>query len=64
MSDVDSLNLNITCPATGGSNLPVMVFIAGGGFMLGGNWFPQWDFGRLVKLSAEQGTPFIGVLIK
>jgi carboxylesterase type B len=61
---VDSLNLNVTCPTTAATNLPVLVFIAGGGFFLGGNWFPQYDFGRLVRLSVEQGTPFIGIVLK
>ncbi|KAK3312722.1 Alpha/Beta hydrolase protein [Apodospora peruviana] len=69
MSDVDGLNLNITTPdistteKAGKPLFPVLVFIHGGGFGTGGNWWPQYDFGRLVKLSNDLGTPIIGVSI-
>ncbi|KAF2995977.1 hypothetical protein E8E14_004570 [Neopestalotiopsis sp. 37M] len=66
MSDVDGLNLVITVPnaAAGKSdykNLPVLVFLHGGGYALGSNWWPQYDFTKLVRLSVEQGGPIIGV---
>ncbi|KAK3381026.1 Alpha/Beta hydrolase protein [Podospora didyma] len=69
ISDVNGLNLNITIPGrantivTQRNLLPVLVFIHGGGFGIGGNWWPQYDFARLVKLSSDLGKPMIGVNI-
>jgi carboxylesterase type B len=69
MSEVDGLNLNITIPgsvlnaASQTKNLPVLVFIHGGGFGIGGNWWPQYNFGRLVRLSTDLGQPIIGINI-
>ncbi|KAF2144753.1 uncharacterized protein K452DRAFT_285078 [Aplosporella prunicola CBS 121167] len=66
--DLNGLNLNITVPALAlegqGSTrrpLPVIVFVHGGGFFIGANSWPQYDFGRLVRLAAEKGKPVIGV---
>lgn len=65
MSGLKSLNLNITVPDIRIQEpLPVMVFIHGGGHLMGANYFPQYDMARLVKLSMEVGTPVIGVNIK
>ncbi|KAK3681248.1 Alpha/Beta hydrolase protein [Podospora appendiculata] len=67
ISEIDGLNLNITVPGSvtvdtqPTKGLPVVVFIHGGGFNIGGNWWPQYDFARLVRLSAELGKPMIGV---
>lgn len=57
--------MNITVPTGTKSEdqLPVLVFIHGGGFAIGGNWWPQYDFARLVELSVEAGKPFIGINI-
>lgn len=69
ISDVDCLTINITIPGGVGKggpqmkDLPVLVFIPGGGFIMGGNWWPQYDFAKLVKLSAELGKPIIGITI-
>ena len=66
-SDVDCLNLNITFPRESldeASGLPVFVFIHGGGFYNGSNAWPQYDQGRIVKLSSDLGIPVIGVGIK
>lgn len=68
VSDLDGLTLNITVPSQADGigkirDLPVLVFIHGGGFSLGGNWWPQYDFARLVKLSADLGKPMIGINI-
>ncbi|KAF2094412.1 alpha/beta-hydrolase [Rhizodiscina lignyota] len=62
VSDSNGLNLNITSP-TGGSKLPVVVFIHGGAFGIGANWYPHYDFKRLVRMSIEQGMPIIGITI-
>lgn len=65
MSDVDGLTLNITVPQDASQDkLPVLVWIHGGGFALGANWWPQYDFGRFVKLAQREGTPFIAVGIR
>jgi carboxylesterase type B len=65
MSGTDCLNLNITMPDTTSKKpLPVMVFVHGGGFIMGANYWPQYDPSRLVKLSAEIGMPVIAVNIK
>ncbi|KAH7378730.1 para-nitrobenzyl esterase [Pyrenochaeta sp. MPI-SDFR-AT-0127] len=64
MSGTDCLNLNITIPDEKTSEpLPVMVFIHGGGFLMGSNYWPQYDPSRLVKLSASLEMPVIVVNI-
>ncbi|KAJ9288700.1 hypothetical protein DTO021C3_3729 [Paecilomyces variotii] len=62
-SDLDGLNLNIAVPegTTSASKLPVFLFIHGGGFAIGANSWPQFDWTRLVKLSAEKGFPIVAV---
>lgn len=66
-SDTEGLNLNITVPPAGtpkpAGGFPVLAFIHGGGLFIGANWWPQYDFKRLVKFGAETGRPFIGVNI-
>lgn len=53
MSDLEGLHLNITVPSLGdgesglSQNLPVLVFIHGGGFMVESNGWPQYDLARL-----------------
>jgi carboxylesterase type B len=57
--------LNIFCPVNARPlSLPVLVFIHGGGFQIGSNWWPQYDLRRLVLLSIEIGQPIVGVGIK
>ncbi|KAF2000989.1 para-nitrobenzyl esterase [Amniculicola lignicola CBS 123094] len=66
MSGLECLNLNITVPELKGTDhglLPVIVFIHGGGYIIGGNWWPQYDPARLVKLSAERDYSIIAVNI-
>lgn len=69
-SDLECLNLNITAPLVKGKlptvqdQLPVFVFVHGGGFSVGSNAWPQNDLAAIVKLSAELGSPVIGVGIK
>ncbi|GAQ03075.1 uncharacterized MFS-type transporter C18.02 [Aspergillus lentulus] len=62
-SDLNCLNLNITVPAgtTETSNLPVFLFIHGGGLVLGANSWPQFDYARFVKLSVEKNLPIVAV---
>jgi carboxylesterase type B len=65
-SETLGLNLIITIPEsprqpTHRGNLPVLVFLHGGGFAIGSNWWPQYDFSRLVKLASRKGQPVIGV---
>lgn len=63
-SEEDCLNLNITVPKESSSGLPVVIFVHGGGFSIGSNAWPQYDFRRLVDLSVREGTPIIGINIK
>lgn len=65
-SATECLNLNITAPKDLNSscNLPVVVFIHGGGFAIGSNSWPQYDFRRLVDLSIQNSTPILGINIK
>jgi carboxylesterase type B len=64
MSSTECLNLNITVPplaSVANTVLPVMVFIHGGGFIMGANSWPQYDPARLVRMSADLGSPLIVV---
>lgn len=67
-SELDGLNLNISIPEAASRSplekkLPVFVFIHGGGYAIGGNWWPQYDTAALVRLSVEQGSPIVAVNI-
>jgi carboxylesterase type B len=64
MSGTECLNLNITVPNIEGKGLPVMVFVHGGGYMMGGNHWPQYDPSRLIGVAVKTGMPVIGVNIK
>jgi carboxylesterase type B len=65
-SGTECLNLNITTPSNVApeSNLPVIVFLHGGGYAIGSNAWPQYDFRRIVALSMTNNRPVIGVNIK
>jgi carboxylesterase type B len=63
ISDLHGLHLNITAPI-GAKNLPVLVFIHGGGFAVGSNAWPQYNHARLVNLSVKKGLPIVAVGIK
>ncbi|ORY15879.1 carboxylesteras-like protein [Clohesyomyces aquaticus] len=64
MSGLDSLNLNITVPDIKIEKpLPVMVWIHGGGYMIGSNHWPQYDPSRLVIAAADQNLPVIVINI-
>ncbi|WAO90085.1 Carboxylesterase [Fusarium falciforme] len=64
-SGTECLNMNITVPqeASPSSKFPVMVFIHGGGFFTGANWWPQVDTKQIVRLSIQQGQPIIAINI-
>lgn len=65
-SDLDCLHVNIAAPegTTSASNLPVLVFIHGGGFNIGANSWPQFDWNRLVALSQSRDLPIVAVSMK
>ncbi|KAK1994527.1 carboxylesterase [Colletotrichum falcatum] len=65
LSGTECLNLNLTVPleAKGSQPLPVLVFIHGGAFMTGSNWWPEYDMKRIVQLARKQGKPIIAANI-
>ncbi|KAK1454422.1 carboxylesterase [Colletotrichum cuscutae] len=65
LSGTECLNLNLTAPLEIGDlkQVPVLVFIHGGGFGTGSNWWPQYDTKRIVQHSNKLGKPVIAVNI-
>lgn len=63
-SATECLSLNIAVPEKAEGQLPVFVFIHGGGFATGSNAWPQYDLVRIVKLSQDIGKPVVGVQMK
>ncbi|KAJ4250196.1 hypothetical protein NW762_012011 [Fusarium torreyae] len=63
ISGTECLNLNIVAPASSKASnaLPVLVYIHGGGFSVGANWWPQFDMKRIVQVSIDIGKPIIGI---
>lgn len=64
ISDLDGLNLNLTLPAKGGKDLPVVVYIHGGGFAFGSSWYPHYDQSKVISLAEEMNQSIIGVNFK
>ncbi|KAK6516055.1 hypothetical protein TWF506_005968 [Arthrobotrys conoides] len=62
-SEEEGLNVVITVPkgVKPGEKLPVVVWIHGGYWVVGGNSWPQYDLQNLVDLSVKQKKPVIGV---
>lgn len=59
----DCLNLNIVRPSGIHGNLPVMVWIYGGGWQMGSNADPRYNLSYIVEQSVLSGKPVIGVSI-
>ncbi|CAI6090672.1 unnamed protein product [Clonostachys chloroleuca] len=59
----DCLSINVVRPAgiSPDTNLPVLVWIYGGGFDGGGTSDPRYNMSGLVQLSQEIGKPIVGV---
>jgi carboxylesterase type B len=64
MSDHHGLNLNITVPQDGGENLPVVVYIHGGGFTFGSSSYSHYDQSKVVELSVIMDQPIVAVNFK
>ncbi|KAF9165261.1 hypothetical protein DFQ26_000364 [Actinomortierella ambigua] len=69
-SERDGLNLNVFAPhpsvlekRSGKDPLPVLVWVHGGGFQIGGSYIPQYDGTNLVAQSISRGEPIIYVSI-
>ncbi|KAK6379865.1 hypothetical protein LTS17_005939 [Exophiala oligosperma] len=69
-SDTDCLRLNITQPppppsgrSTEGGPYPVLVYLHGGGFVVGGPHLPIFDGAHFVSRSVSQGNPIVFVAI-
>jgi carboxylesterase type B len=70
MDEFECLHINVTVPksalsaqTSNGSNLPVYVWVHGGGLSVGSNSWPQYDLQSLVERSVEVGKPIVGVAI-
>jgi carboxylesterase type B len=69
MDEFSCLQVNVTVPkdhlekAAGGEQLPVFVWVHGGGLSFGSNNWPQYNLNRFVERSVETGNPVIGVAI-
>ncbi|KAL1603825.1 hypothetical protein SLS60_005416 [Paraconiothyrium brasiliense] len=69
MDEFDCLQLNVTVPkdhlekVAQGEQLPVFVWVHGGGLSFGSNNWPQYNLTRFVERSIEIGQPVIGVAI-
>ncbi|KAF4333428.1 para-nitrobenzyl esterase [Fusarium beomiforme] len=67
ISDLDGLNLDIVVPEAAvkehQASLPVLVWIHGGGYIIGDTGLPHCDLGPIVAYSQSIGKPIIGVAI-
>lgn len=69
MDEFSCLQVNVTVPkdhlkrVAQGEQLPVFVWVHGGGLSFGSNNWPQYDLTRFVERSVEIGKPVIGVAI-
>ncbi len=64
-SDTDGLTLNINVPIVDTAvNLPVLVFVPGGGFTSGSADYPEYDLARITQMSVDLGQPMLSVGVK
>ncbi|KAL6405278.1 hypothetical protein AUP68_12122 [Ilyonectria robusta] len=68
MDGLECLNLNISVPnLPGGSNsarqLPVLVYLHGGAFLFGSNWYPHYSQEKFVELAQRRGSAVIAVIL-
>lgn len=59
----DCLTLNVVRPSSGATNLPVGVWIHGGGLYTGGSSDPRYNLSFIVQQSTYARSPFIAVSI-
>lgn len=57
----DCLTVNVVRPTGDYKDLPVLVWIYGGGFIVGGSAYPQYNLSGIVKVSQDMGQPIIAV---
>ncbi|PSN63436.1 alpha/beta-hydrolase [Corynespora cassiicola Philippines] len=68
MHELDCLHLTVTVPkpshgSPAYTNLPVFVWVHGGGLSMGSTSWPQYDLRAFVARSAELGKPVVGVAV-
>ncbi|KAL4886183.1 Alpha/Beta hydrolase protein [Aspergillus karnatakaensis] len=61
VDELNSLNLNIVLPpaSAGPGPFPVLLWLHGGAFTIGGNHLPVYDGANLASWAAERGTPTV-----
>lgn len=64
ISELDPLHININVPKGNFKDLPVFVWIHGGGMSSGSNAWPQYNLARLVKVSLDIQQPIIAIGVK
>ena len=65
-SDTECLTLNISTPQDTSQNdqLPVMVFVHGGGFAGGSSSYPHYNLAPITAMSVDARMPMISVGVK
>ena len=65
-SATECLTLNITVPgdASQDGQLPILVFVYGGGFANGSANYPHYDMALITEMSVKAGMPIISVGVK
>jgi carboxylesterase type B len=65
-SDTECLTLNITVPgeASPHGQVPVLIFVYGGGFANGSANYPHYDMALITEMSVKAGMPIVSVGVK